>query len=303
MHHKINKVEHIDGKICTKAKLVRGSYFYKFLVDNDAAGYTYQIGDKMHEDIASGKLITDEFYYLLCEEHYGSDCSKGSNCSCDASESSWCQNRIDPPPYYLLKPDKDNCIIIYKPKIKMRTLTKQNVLDAVENLFSKQNAATTLEVKNNLRNLGFSAAQREVSDLMMELHDENHWDFTSRTNRSGNEHRIYTPPLAKAKAKISQQSKTLPSNKQSKRTVVKLDPIEIYCGSSATALMDGDYSFLGKFDKSSWLVKLTDSKCTSSSQEYHVYDAKESRDHVRCNYAKTNQVKIQDVRACRIKSL
>ena len=59
----------------------------------------------------------------------------------------------------------------------MTPLTKAAVRQAAEMLMDQHTETTTLEVKNQLRQQGYKAVQREVSALMDELCAEANWEF------------------------------------------------------------------------------------------------------------------------------
>ncbi|EAY30587.1 WGR domain-containing protein [Microscilla marina] len=68
----------------------------------------------------------------------------------------------------------------------MKTLTKDAVKEAAEDLIEAFGTTTTLDVKNKLRQQGFQALQAEVSTLMDEVTAEESWQF----NHNGR-YRVY----------------------------------------------------------------------------------------------------------------
>ena len=68
----------------------------------------------------------------------------------------------------------------------MKNLAKEDVKDAAVKLMQSNGSTTTLDVKNELRTLGFWATQGIVSDLMNEVSDDEGWTFD---NTSG--YRVY----------------------------------------------------------------------------------------------------------------
>ena len=68
----------------------------------------------------------------------------------------------------------------------MKTLTKEAVKGAAENLIETFGSTTTLDVKNKLRQTGFQAFQNEVSTLMDAVTAEERWQF----NHNGR-YRVY----------------------------------------------------------------------------------------------------------------
>lgn len=68
----------------------------------------------------------------------------------------------------------------------MKTLTKEAVKGAAENLIETFGTTTTLDVKNKLRQTGFQAFQNEVSTLMDTVTAEERWQF----NHNGR-YRVY----------------------------------------------------------------------------------------------------------------
>jgi hypothetical protein len=68
-------------------------------------------------------------------------------------------------------------------------LTPESVRDVAMGLMAAHGATTTLEVKNQLRNRGYWALQRDVSRLMRVLADAEGWIILS-TGRF----RVYLPP-------------------------------------------------------------------------------------------------------------
>lgn len=169
-----------------------------------------------------------------------------------------------------------------------KQLTKQEVLRVANDLFLKNGKTTTLEVKTVLRNEGFWAEQSEVSSYMDQLHAQENWDFTTPGN-----HRVYTSTVNRGQtSSVASTSSVSPRTNRKKGTKVNLSPAATY----------GDIANFdkSKHDKNCWIVKHVSA---SASPVVHIYPASETRDHVRCSYAKMNKFKIQSIRACRIKNL
>jgi len=73
----------------------------------------------------------------------------------------------------------------------MKTLTKDAVLTVALKLTENGNTTTSLDIKNELRNQGYWAEQREVSKLMNEIYNEDdNWAFIIDVD-----HRVYFYPM------------------------------------------------------------------------------------------------------------
>jgi len=88
------------------------------------------------------------------------------------------------------------------------TITKNDVLHAACNLITKNGSTSTLEVKNELRNLGFFALQMEVSKAMDEL-ATNDQEFVFSDNGL---YRIYTPNVSVSTPASTTNALIIPSN-------------------------------------------------------------------------------------------
>lgn len=69
----------------------------------------------------------------------------------------------------------------------MKNLTLADVYDVAFDLIEVNGAATTLGIKNELRKRGFFAKQADVSEFMMEIAEEENWQFAYN-----GVHRIYS---------------------------------------------------------------------------------------------------------------
>lgn len=143
-----------------------------------------------------------------------------------------------------------------------KPLNKVSVLVAAANLMAVNGTATTLEVKNELRNQGFEARQSEVSQFMSDLADEEKWNVNN-----GGSYRVYAPGTVSSKvaSKTSTPTVKVPATELS-------SPI-----------------------KGCWEVN----SVTSSNVKY--YDVTGSRSAVRWAFAKTSGSNFADTRARKIK--
>lgn len=60
-----------------------------------------------------------------------------------------------------------------------KTLTKDAVRDVARELLEANDKTTTLEIKEELRDLGYEAVQADVSAFMDEIHPEEGWSFST----------------------------------------------------------------------------------------------------------------------------
>ena len=67
-----------------------------------------------------------------------------------------------------------------------KTVTKEDIEAVAVSLMDKNGGTTTLDVKNELRTMGFWAEQNSVSQFMAHLCDEKGWDFVVEDG-----HRVY----------------------------------------------------------------------------------------------------------------
>lgn len=168
-----------------------------------------------------------------------------------------------------------------------KQLTKQEVLRVATDLISKNGKTTTLEVKTVLRNEGFWAEQSDVSSYMDQLHNEQSWNFSTPTGS----YRVYTAATVQSQSSATTTPSVSVRSPRKKGTRVNLTPVTTYADINAF-----DKS---KHDRNCWIVK----HATPGTSVVHIYPASETRDHVRCSFAKLNKFKIQLVRACRIKNM
>lgn len=68
-----------------------------------------------------------------------------------------------------------------------KTLTKADVFDVASDLIEQNGSTTTLDIKTELRNRGFFAKQADVSELMIEVCQEEGYTFTFN-----GVHRVYS---------------------------------------------------------------------------------------------------------------
>lgn len=69
----------------------------------------------------------------------------------------------------------------------MKNLSKADVYDVAIDLIEDNGSTTTLDIKNELRNRGFFAKQADVSEFMLQVADEEGWNFSYN-----GVHRVYT---------------------------------------------------------------------------------------------------------------
>lgn len=169
---------------------------------------------------------------------------------------------------------------------KLRAISLQSVIDVATEL-AKSGEITTLEVKNELRSRGYFVSQSEVSTLMNEMYEDpnqNGWSFTANGN-----HRVYSHnPAFNASATITISN---PSTiKQFKASVLNVS----YKGRRRPALIPLSQPKVG-----CW--KVLENSLVGSTNSIIYYDATETRDSVRCDYAKLKGVSFNDVRAKKVK--
>ena len=70
-----------------------------------------------------------------------------------------------------------------------QAITSDIVKEVAEKLMESNGQTTTLEVKKELRNRGYWAKQKEVSDLMFDLSNTEDWDVQ---NAASGTHRLYS---------------------------------------------------------------------------------------------------------------
>lgn len=148
-------------------------------------------------------------------------------------------------------------------------------------------ALTTLEVKNSMRNDDYWIDQKDVSKWMRELADENSWKSDTVTGPHGTYIEYRVQQIGSAKARRGRAVKI---------TVYPL----IKSGGDNRGLSNADIDALvaaGSITNNDWLL----STCTGAIRM--IYPGTESRDHVRTTYSRESGWKIQNTRACRIKTM
>lgn len=182
-----------------------------------------------------------------------------------------------------------------------KSITKDAVKEAAEDLIKQNGETTTLDVKNSLRNSGYFAKQDEVSQIMLEIGTEESWQINNNgiyriysfdqnvgSISGGNQfgktnYANQTSSNSGQFSQVASQPNFRNSNIQS--YVIRKGPKKgttIYSKSVRDA---GDWKSYSK---------------TSNSPEMY-FSSKYTRDEVRIAYSKIVGIKFQDVLASRRK--
>lgn len=204
----------------------------------------------------------------------------------------------------------------------MKNLTTFAVSGVMDLLIHTNGQTTTLEVKNQLRDLGYFANQDEVHSIMNSiyendsdnkytrevlnskynvysfdeeyLNDNPEYDVAADTNTAQVAGNVSQQPSNKPAFSIKNTQLTAPSilsdgpivQQLIKQTLDLREPLFIFYTEN-----EADKSGT---DSDNWVVSHK-----SGNNEIHVFDKTLTRDQVRSKYASTMRVKIQDVRARR----
>ena len=185
----------------------------------------------------------------------------------------------------------------------MKTLSQSEIQAAAILLIARDGQTTSLDVKNFLRSQNFQIRQYEVSQALIEFQDSNSSNVEVIDNGS---YRIYrhaqpvvsVPESSMGMGLTNSQPVQLPviatpapsTNTQSSgRVKVFITPKNNNVNQFSAAQLAAN------FDKNDFVVF-----SATSQTPVAVYDANETRDHVRTHYARLNNVAMQDVRAKRV---
>lgn len=167
--------------------------------------------------------------------------------------------------------------------------TYQDVRDQALKLINEKGSTTTLEIKNSLRDKGFTVFQSDVSSWMEEIASKETLAYTFN-----GQYRTYTQATVsnvQAQAQPSQQGALQSPGQGGGRVKVFLTPLH----TSANTMNKTDV--LAQFGQDDWVVY-----DRYNSHPLYIYAAAETRDHIRTHYSRTHKMKIQDVRACALKN-
>ena len=177
--------------------------------------------------------------------------------------------------------------------MKAQNIIKGLVRETAERMMVNFNKTTTLEVKNELRALGYFATQAETSDFMMGLSDEMDWRWNNKTD-NGHTYRVYELPDGyitnyNAPVAVSQTNSTAPVS-----TATTTSTGKIYTkkdGNTVEAYADENDAIFGD-----WVVTsiVNSTKLVFPLGNY-------TRDEVRQAYAKIVGVKFHDTRTTYVK--
>lgn len=186
----------------------------------------------------------------------------------------------------------------------MKKLTSLAVLSTMDLLIHTNKTTSTLEVKEVLRNLGYYAEQKEVSILMRENVLQNPESYVVNDNGY---HLVYSWDedtnddyfnfgFAKDIDDDSDDSDDFSSITRTIDDVINnLEEPE-----NAAYTIDGIEDLLDSndIDLEDWAVF-----CTDDNEPYLIFSGTMTRDRVRTRYSSLQKVRIQDVRAKRIKNI
>jgi len=189
-----------------------------------------------------------------------------------------------------------------------KTVSSDEIQSAAILLIAKNGSTTSLEVKNFLRNQGFTVYQNEVSQACIELQENNDSKITYHDNGS---YRTYSKkvevevevvdntagilaPTTNSSVTVSDSVPALAqsTNKQSAtsgRVKVNITPINTNVNSYSANQLNQE------FDKNDWIVFASNMNTPVS-----VYGSGETRDHIRTHYARVNSISMSDVRSKRV---
>lgn len=173
----------------------------------------------------------------------------------------------------------------------MKNLKIDDVKKVAERLMINFNQTTTLEIKMELRSIGFKANQLEVSQFMMELSDENGWIWNNKIDPTTNSvYRIYTLPdgysidsVATCVANINNQS----TGNINVPNFCTCNTRKSYVNTNALVIEDKDE---GDVDEHDWVVT------SPNSDAIFYFDKKYTRDNVRQAYSKFTGIHFHDTR-------
>jgi hypothetical protein len=178
----------------------------------------------------------------------------------------------------------------------MIKLTDTSVCTMLDLLIHTNGTTTTLEVKNELRNLGYFAEQSKVSEIMEILFTEttNYVRDNSKTN-----HFVYSWTVSHELNVGGYASKLDDSSDDDDDDTVivpVLVPVSVVDSKEPTNIYYTDTHAKNHFSlDGDWVVFHKD-----GNNEVHIYNEILTRDNVRSQYAKLNHCKIQDVRSKRL---
>lgn len=210
----------------------------------------------------------------------------------------------------------------------MKNLTLSAVEWCMDLLIHTNGQTTTLEVKNELRNIGYYAEQAEVSKLMSQLTDPkasdpvlynienngnfNTYSFTSyMTDVIANATDVCTPAMDEEDEDENEYIANDDNIDFSKyvmtddvmTSTAPASPIISNIMNTIKTSREPQYIFYtekhardSKLGINTWMVF----DATGSSVEIHAYDENLTRDQVRSRYASLMHLKIQNVRAKRL---
>lgn len=186
----------------------------------------------------------------------------------------------------------------------MKVLTKDAVQLTATLLIHTNGTTTTLEVKELLREVGYKAAQQQVSDLMNEIYDEQTIEL-ERKNSDNGRYQVYSfgPDMIDEYGIAEEEGAPAPAVTMAQAPFVSGSPILQTLVQSAIASRDPEFvhytedaMIKGTTDTDKWVGY------SPNASEYHVYNEALSRDQVRSRYASLLNLPIQQVRACRVKN-
>lgn len=185
----------------------------------------------------------------------------------------------------------------------MKTLTKQAVAAAAALLLEANKETTTLDIKNQLRSLGYWATQAEVSRLMEEVYNYSMTDATPIEFEDNGTHRTYRymstniidsvfvevdtdsepVPQADTTRNRGQFTPSLPNIRVKHPDLKQMDPDDM-----KTSFSENEVVAYTTKDVNKPLI---------------LFDAGTSREHARVMFHRITGVAYDDARSCRLKNL
>ena len=177
-----------------------------------------------------------------------------------------------------------------------KTVSSNEIQSVAVLLIAKNGKTTSLEVKQFLRDQGFTVFQNEVSQALIDFQDNNADKISCDDNGS---YRTYFKTVEDTNLGTNLGTITVsndvpsaqtPSNTQpSGRVKVNITPLNTNVnGYSTTQLND-------EFDANDWIVF-----GSAMNTPIAVYASDETRDHIRTHYARLNAMSMSDVRSKRV---
>lgn len=191
----------------------------------------------------------------------------------------------------------------------MKVLTKEAVSFATLLLIHTNESTTTLEVKELLRTLDYQATQKDVSDFMNLIFDEQSLDnglsleLTRKTSDNGR-YQIYGFGLSMIDD-YGYTTDVVLKNTSDSSTSSVVSGVPILQTLVQTVIASRDPECI-HYSENAMISNTTDTDkwvgYSPSQSEYQIYDKSLTRDQVRTRYASLLGIQIQKVRACRVKN-